>query len=159
MSTQIATVIPVSGQPFWPKARLESNNKIIFLVGADSCGNRPGFAAHSASRWVNFRVQPPAPVSSREQAPAKFLLHASVVALGFGMNLHQVLRARTLRLCVYSGQHHGCPTPGSRLQSSEAEDGKAADRWSALVLLIRLLQQSTTFRAACRGSPQAIVAC
>ena len=94
MSTQIETLIPVGGQPVWPKkARLESNNKNIFFVGLILAATGLVSPPIALLGGLIYGFILPHPFQVESKRLAKFLLQTSVVALGFGMNLHQVLRA------------------------------------------------------------------
>ena len=46
------------------------------------------------------------PLARESHSLAKLLLQISVVALGFGMNLHQVIHAGAFGFSVHGGQHH-----------------------------------------------------
>jgi len=62
--------------------------------GRHPCGQRVCFfSAHSAAWRPYLWSDVGPPVSYGEQEPFQILLQASVVALGFGMNLHEVLHA------------------------------------------------------------------
>ena len=91
MRTPIQTVIPGGRQSFWPNAGLE--NKNIFFAGlilAASGLISPPIALLGGLMY-GFILPHPFQVESKRLS--KFLLQASVVALGFGMNFHEVVRA------------------------------------------------------------------
>ncbi len=69
------------------------NSKTIFLIGLLLAGS--GFVSPPVALigGITFGFTVEHPLRSESGALAKFLLQASVVALGFGMNLRQVLEA------------------------------------------------------------------
>lgn len=93
MSTNLQTVMPGDSWFLWPNTWLESRNKNIFFVGlilaASGLVSPP--IALLGGLFYGFTFTHPFQMESKRLA--KLLLQASVVALGFGMNLHQVFRA------------------------------------------------------------------
>jgi uncharacterized integral membrane protein (TIGR00698 family) len=93
MSTHIETIIPGGGQPFWLHAGLETKNKNIFFVGLILAASGLVSPPIALLGGLIYEFILPHPFQVESKRLAKFLLQASVVALGFGMNLHEVLRA------------------------------------------------------------------
>jgi len=77
-----------------PSAKADSlHEQEHIFPGNDPGGERPGFTPHRTSGGIVYGFTAAHPFQLESKRLAKFLLQASVVALGFGMNLHQVLQA------------------------------------------------------------------
>src|SRR5713226_317487 len=72
---------------------MTATSRLLFIVGILFCLS--GFASPpvALTAGILFGLSLPHPYPAQSRTLSKFLLQASVVALGFGMNLHEVLRA------------------------------------------------------------------
>ncbi|HEX8895489.1 MAG TPA: putative sulfate exporter family transporter [Terriglobales bacterium] len=93
MSTQVETLLSVVDSRSVHTSAPETTHKNSFFVGLilAATGLLSPPIALLAGLIFGFVLPHPFPIESKRLS--KFLLQASVVALGFGMNLHQVLRA------------------------------------------------------------------
>ena len=67
--------------------------KILFLLGFALCASGLVSPAAALALGLIFGFGFTHPWQTESRAATKYLLQASVVGLGFGMNLHEVLRA------------------------------------------------------------------